>query len=233
MELAGTRVLITGGSSGIGRATADALIRADCKVSINGRDAARLEAAAQALGCDSIAGDVGLETDAQRIVEAFVERHGGIDVLINNAGFGTFAPLVETELADMEAVFRTNVFGAFLMAREVARHLVAQRSGTIVNISSTAGTKGFQGGTAYAGSKFALRGMNECWREELRRQDVRVILVNPSEVMTDFAGRAGFDQKVSDKKLRPEDIAQAIVAALQAEPRAFTPELAVFATNPF
>jgi 3-oxoacyl-[acyl-carrier protein] reductase len=233
MNLAGTKVLITGGSSGIGRATAEALIAADCSVSINGRDLERLEAVAKDLGCHSIGGDVGIETDAQQVVEAFVDHHGGIDVLINNAGFGRFAPLVDAELEDVEAVFRTNVFGAFLMAREVARHLVAQRSGTIVNISSTAGTKGFAGGTAYSASKFALRGMNECWREELRRHDVRVILVNPSEVLTDFASRAGFEQEESDKKLRPEDIAHAIVGVLQAEPRAFTPELAVFATNPF
>ena len=233
MDLSGTRVLITGGSSGIGRATARALIQFGCKVSINGRNPERLETAARELGCNSISGDVAIETEAQRIVETFVESQGGVDVLINNAGFGTFAPLVETKLADMEAVFRTNVFGAFVMAREVARHLVAQRSGTIVNIASTAGLKGFSGGTAYAASKFALRGMNECWREELRRHDVRVILVNPSEVITDFARRAGFDQKENDKKLRPEDIAHAILGALQAESRAFTPELAVFATNPF
>ncbi|MEE8367056.1 MAG: SDR family oxidoreductase [Thermoanaerobaculia bacterium] len=233
MDLNGTRVLITGGSSGIGRATAAGLIRAGCKVSINGRDPERLETAGRELDCDVIRGDVGQEAEAKSIVESFVARHGGIDVLINNAGFGTFAPLLETELADVEAVFRTNVFGAFVMAREVARHLVAQRSGTIVNIASTAATKGFSGGTAYAASKFALRGMNECWREELRRHDVRVILINPSEVITDFAKRAGYPQKANDKKLLPEDIAHAIVGALQAEPRAFTPELAVFATNPF
>ena len=233
MDLAGSRVLITGGSSGIGRATAKSLIEANCKVSINGRDPERLAKAAEALGCDSIVGDVGVEDEAQSIVETFVERQGGIDVLINNAGFGTFAPLIETELADVEAVFRTNVFGAFVMAREVARHLVAQRSGTIINIASTAATKGFSGGTAYAASKFAVRGMNECWREELRRHDVRVILINPSEVLTEFASRAGYSQKENEKKLRPEDIAHAIVGALAAEPRAFIPELAVFATNPF
>ena len=142
-------------------------------------------------------------------------------------------------LAEEEVPFRRHALElhpqhkAQLLAREVARLLVAQRSGTIVNIASTAGLKGFSGGTAYAASKFALRGMNECWREELRRHDVRVILVNPSEVITDFARRAGFDQKENDKKLQPEDIAHAIVGALGAEPRAFTPELAVFATNPF
>jgi len=233
MDLSGKRALVTGGSSGIGRAIAAALAERGCTVAINGRNGERLEAAAGELGCDWIAGDVGVEADARRIVETFVERHGGVDILINNAGFGRFAPLVETELADVEAVYRTNVFGAFLMGREVARRLVDQGGGAIVNISSTAGTRGFKGGTAYASSKFALRGMTECWRDELRRHDVRVILINPSEVLTEFASIAGFEQEASEKKLRPEDIAHAVVAALEMHERGFIPELSVFATNPF
>jgi len=233
MDLSGKRALVTGGSSGIGRAIASALAERGCTVAINGRNGERLEASAGELGCEWIAGDVGVEADARRIVETFVERHGGVDVLVNNAGFGRFASLVETELADIEAVYRTNVFGAFLMGREVARRLVDQGGGAIVNISSTAGTRGFKGGTAYASSKFALRGMTECWRDELRRHDVRVILINPSEVLTEFASIAGFEQEVSEKKLHPEDIAHAVVAALEMHERGFIPELSVFATNPF
>jgi 3-oxoacyl-[acyl-carrier protein] reductase len=99
-----------------------------------------------------------------------------------------------------------------------------------VNISSTAGTKGFQGGTAYASSKFALRGMTECWREELRRSNVRVILVNPSEVLTGFGGKPPAD---NPRKLRPREIADAIVGALKVDDRGFLPEFSVFATNPF
>lgn len=233
MDLSGQKALVTGGSSGIGRAIAVALVERGSTVAINGRDRERLEAAAGELGCDWVAGDVGVEVEARRIVDTFVERHGGVDVLINNAGFGRFAPLVDTELADVEAVFRTNVFGAFLMGREVARRLVAQGGGAIVNISSTAGTRGFRGGTAYASSKFALRGMTECWRDELRRHDVRVILINPSEVLTEFASVAGREQEASEKKLLPEDIAHAVVAALEMHERGFIPELSVFATNPF
>lgn len=233
MDLSGKRALVTGGGSGIGRAIARSLIDRGCTVAINGRNGERLEAAADELGCDWIAGDVGVEEDARRIVETVVERHGRVDVLINNAGFGRFASLVETELADVEAVYRTNVFGAFLMGREVARRLVEQGGGAIVNISSTAGTRGFKGGTAYASSKFALRGMTECWRDELRRHDVRVILINPSEVLTEFASVAGFEQEASEKKLRPEEIAHAVVATLEMDDRGFIPELSVFATNPF
>lgn len=233
MDIKNSRVLITGGSTGIGCATAEALIAKGCKVVINGRDEDKLKAVAERLGCGYAAGDVGLEVDAVRVVREAVEHLGGIDVLVNNAGFGRFRTLLELSEEDMEEIWRTNVLGAMFMAREVAKHLVEQRSGTIINISSTAGTKGFAGGTAYASSKFALKGMTECWREELRRQDVRVVLINPSEVVTEFASRAGYPQEDSDKKLHGEDIAQAVIAVLEMGPRALLTETTVIATNPF
>lgn len=233
MDIAGQRILITGGSTGIGYATAKTLIAHGCNVVINGRDAARLQAAATELGCGHAAGDVGIEADAIRVVEETVAQLGGMDVLVNNAGFGHFSKLLDLTAAEMESVWRTNVLGAMYMAREVAKHLVAQRSGTIINIASTAGLKGFAGGTAYASSKFALRGMTDCWREELRREDVRVVLINPSEVVTEFASRAGFGQEDSPKKLHGEDIAQAVVGVLAMGPRALVTETTVIATNPF
>jgi 3-oxoacyl-[acyl-carrier protein] reductase len=152
---------------------------------------------------------------------------------VNNAGYGIFKPLVETTLEEMESVYRTNVFGTFLMAREAARHFIAQGSGEMINIASTSSLKGSAGRTAYGSSKFAVRGMTECWRDELRRHNVRVMLVNPSEVMTDFAAKAGVQRDASDKKLRPQEIADAILGALKVESRGFIPEFAVFATNPF
>lgn len=230
MELRGAVSLVTGGSEGIGRAIAEALKAQGALVTITGRDRKRLEGASGALGVAAIQGDVGREDDAARTVAEVVRKHGRLDLLVNNAGIGHFAPLVETELAPLEAVFRTNVLGAFLMAREAARQFVKQRSGHLVNISSTAGTKGFQGGTAYASSKFALRGMTECWREELRRSNVRVMLVNPSEVLTGFGGRAPAE---NPRKLRPKEIADAIVGALKVDDRGFLPEFSIFATNPF
>ena len=233
MDLRDAKALVTGGSEGIGRGIAEALVRKGCDVVITGRHAGALEAAASEIGAGWIAGDVGLEADAVRTVAEFVERHGRIDILVNNAGFGRFAALVDMTLEDLEAVYRTNVFGAFLMAREAARHFVRQGSGNLVNISSTAGTRGMRGGTAYASSKFALRGMTECWRDELRRHDVRVMLVNPSEVQTAFFGKSGREQEASPKKLRPREIADAIVGILELDDRGFVPELAVFATNPF
>jgi len=230
MELKGAVALVTGGSEGIGRAIAEALKREGALVTITGRDRKRLEGASGALGVAAIQGDVGREEDARKTVAEVLKKHGRLDLLVNNAGIGHFAPLVETELARLEEVYRTNVFGAFLMGREAARQFVKQRSGHLVNISSTAGTKGFQGGTAYASSKFALRGMTECWRDELRRSNVRVMLVNPSEVLTGFGGRPPAE---NPRKLRPKEIADAIVGALKMDDRGFVPEFSVFATNPF
>ena len=233
MELNGATALVTGGSEGIGKGIAAALKREGAEVIITGRDRKRLESAAAELDVGLIQGDVASEEDVVRTVQEFVDRLGRIDILVNNAGFGIFAPLVEMELEQLEAVYRTNVFGAFLMAREAARHFIRQGSGNLINISSTSGLKGGQGSTAYSSSKFALRGMTECWRDELRRHNVRVMLVNPSEVLTSFAATAGFEQKASAKKLLPEEIADAVVGALKIDDRGFIPEFAVFATNPF
>ena len=233
MKLEGAIALVTGGSEGIGRAIAEALKAEGSVVTITGRREDVLRNAAAELGVDHVAGDVGVEADAVRTVASVVEKHGRIDILVNNAGFGIFKPLVELELEELEAVYRTNVFGAFLMAREAARLFIEQGSGELINISSTSGLKGGRGSTAYSSSKFALRGMTECWRDELRRHDVRVLLVNPSEVVTGFSSKAGYEQEVSSKKLRPEEIADAIIGALKIDERGFIPELSVFATNPF
>ncbi len=233
MELRDTVALVTGGSEGIGRAIAEALTSQGCKVTITGRREDAVRSTAEELGLDWIVGDVGNEADAVRTVGDVIEKHGRLDILVNNAGFGLFKPLVDTSFEELEGVFRTNVFGPFLMSREAARQFIKQGSGELINISSTSGLKGSAGRTAYGSSKFALRGMTECWRDELRRHNVRVMLVNPSEVMTNFAAKAGVEREASDKKLRPEEIANAILGALKVDSRGFVPEFSVFATNPF
>jgi 3-oxoacyl-[acyl-carrier protein] reductase len=234
MKIEGAVAIVTGGSEGIGFGIAAALAREGAVVTITGRREDVLRAAADELGVDWVRGDVGLEEDAVRTVAEVVERHGRLDILVNNAGFGRFAPLVEMELDDFDAVYRTNVYGAFLMGREAARQFLRQGGGgELINISSTSGLKGGGRSTAYASSKFALRGMTECWRDELRRHDVRVMLVNPSEVLTPFSTKAGYTQERSEKKLRPREIADAIVGALRIDHRGFIPEFSVFATNPF
>lgn len=233
MELQDTVALVTGGAEGIGRAIAEALAREGSKVTITGRREEAVRNTAEEFRLDWIVGDVGSEDDAVRTVASVIEKHGRLDILVNNAGYGLFKSLVDMTLEELEGVFRTNVFGAFLMSREAARQFIKQGRGELINISSTSGLKGSSGRTAYGSSKFALRGMTECWRDELRRHDVRVMLVNPSEVMTDFAAKAGVEREASDKKLRPQEIADGIIGALKMDGRGFIPEFSVFATNPF
>lgn len=233
MNLQNARALVTGGSEGIGRGIARALKAKGAQVAIMGRDEEKLNAAAEELGVLALPGDVSEEQDVRRVVANFLEAFGGIDVLINNAGTGYFAPLPELDKASFERLFAVNVTGPMLMAREVAPHFMEQKSGHLVNISSTSGLSGGRNSTAYSGSKFALRGMTECWRAELRPYDVRVTLVNPSEVQTPFFAKLGREQVLSEKKLRPSEIADAIVGALEIDDRGFIPEFSVFATNPF
>lgn len=232
MNLKGATVLITGGSSGIGYAIAKTLGDAGARTAITGRDERRLKEAATALNALPIHADVSNEADVKRTYSEVLAKFGHLDVLVNNAGAGVFKTLVEMDKAKFEGVFATNVTGAMLMAREAAKHFMERKSGNMVNICSTASLRGAANGTAYYASKFALRGMTECWRAELRQFNVRVFLVNPSEVITNFGAAAGLAQKDNPTKLRGEDIAWMIKAALEMNDRGFTPELTVFATNP-
>ena len=232
MDLRNAAALITGGSSGIGRAIAQTLASSGARVAITGRDKNRLNEAALALKVLPIVADVTKESDVERTYREVFKAFGELDILVNNAGIGVFKNLVDLDRAGFDSVFATNVTGAMLMAREAAKHFVTRQRGNIVNISSTAGLRGAPGGTAYYASKFALRGMTECWRAELRRYNIRVFLVNPSEVLTNFAATAGLSQKENSTKLRGEEIAYMVKAILEMDDRGFTPELSIFATNP-
>jgi len=140
----------------------------------------------------------------KRVVASFIEAFGGIDILVNNAGYGYFAPLTELDTAKFEKQFATNVTGAMLMAREVAPHFIAQGGGHLINVSSTSGLSGGKNSTGLQRFQVRAAGMNECWRAELRPHNVRVTLVNPSEVQTPFFSKVGHEQVLSEKKLRGE-----------------------------
>lgn len=230
MDLKTARALVTGGSSGIGLETARQLRARGAQVAICGRNAARVRQAADPIGALGIVADVSVETDVIRLVRTVIDAFGGYDTLVNNAGFGSFAPLVETDVTEMQRVFGTNVFGAMMVARESARHFISQSRGNIVNVASTAGQRGFAGGTAYSASKFAVSAMTECWRAELRKHNIRVMQINPSEVQTAFF--AGRERPQSDRKLRSLEIAQAILSMLELDDRGFVTEISVWATNP-
>ena len=235
MNLQNATILVTGGSSGIGKALAQVLGEAGARVAITGRDQVRLAAAAAATGAHAIHADVASEADVIRTMGDVIRAFGHLDVLVNNAGAGTFMPLKDQDRRSFEAVMAVNVTGAMLMAREAAKHFIERQRGTIVNIGSTAGLRGAANGTAYYASKFALRGMTECWRAELRPHNVRVCLVNPSEVLTEFASTAGLSRGTrmdNPTKLRGEDIAHTVKSALELDDRGFVTEVTVFATNP-
>jgi len=232
MNLSNARILVTGGSAGIGKATAKLLVEAGAKVVITGRNVEKLNRVAEEIGAIAVAFDVSdyasIPTKAAETVEAL----GGIDVLVNNAGIGDFPLMGDITIEHFERVFSTNVFGLTLLTQELVKHFKEQKNGHIINIASTAGVRGFARGTVYAASKFALRGMTECWRAELRPHNVRVILVNPSEVTTAFANEERIERPDEAYKLRPLEIAYTIKATLEMDDRGFIPEVTVWATNP-
>src|SRR5665213_490128 len=177
MNLKNAVALVTGGSSGIGYSIAKTLAESGARVAITGRDKGRLETAAKSLGVAPILADVTQEADVERTYREVLAKFGDLDILVNNAGIGVFKPLVEIDRAGFDAIFATNVTGAMLMGREAAKHFIKRNRGNIINIASTAGLRGAPSGTAYYASKFALRGMTECWRAELRKHNIRVMLV--------------------------------------------------------
>lgn len=226
--------LITGGSSGIGEAIASRLIKEGAQVAITGRDKDKLEKVAEDIGAVAIHADVSNSEEVVKTFDKFLEKFPRLDGLINNAGIGGHrAELTEMDIDAMRSIFDVNVFGATLMAQEAAKIFKQQKHGEIVNIASTAATKGYQTGSAYVASKFALRGLTQCWQQELRRHNVRVVLINPSEVPTAFGQHDRQPRETEANKLHSEDIAHAVVSALQMDRRGYIPELTVHATNPF
>jgi 3-oxoacyl-[acyl-carrier protein] reductase len=233
MNLQNAKVLITGGSSGIGYETAHRLKLAGAEVTITGRNPENLFKAAVELGVHRIIADVASEEDCIRSVAEATTAMGGLNVLINNAGYGYLAPLPEMDVAQFDAMMNVNLRGAMLMAREASKIFIAQKYGNIINLSSTAGLAGMANGTAYSASKFALKGMTESWRHELRKHNVRVMLVNPSEVQTNFSVNAGYEARpFNSSKLEAQEIAHTILAMLQMRDIGFITEATVFATNP-
>jgi 3-oxoacyl-[acyl-carrier protein] reductase len=235
VDLKNAAVLVTGGSCGIGFETARLLRERGARVAICARHKDMLEAAAAQIGAFPIVADVSNEDDVLRMIREVVREYSDYNVLINNAGFGAFAPLVDLTADDFFRVWQTNVLGTMLVGRESAKHFVGRSYGNIVNISSTAGQRGVANGSAYCSSKFAVHALTECWRAELRQHNIRVMQVNPSEVITNFG--EGEPTPASSKpdnpsKLHASDIAHLILSMLEMEDRGLVTESTIWATNP-
>jgi 3-oxoacyl-[acyl-carrier protein] reductase len=221
---------VTGGSQGIGAALVEQARRAGHQVVFTGRNDERIRDTAARTGAIGLCADVAVGDDNARTVAVCQERMGGVDVLVNNAAYAYRADIGSLDVAQMRQNFDTNVFGLVDLTNRVVPLMKAQGQGDIVNIASTSGMKGGAGGTSYGGSKWAVRGISQCWQAELRPHGIRVVCLCPSEVQTNFGGRTG---RNNPNKLYGEDIAATVMAALDMPRRALWPELAVFATNPW
>jgi 3-oxoacyl-[acyl-carrier protein] reductase len=233
MNLTNARILITGGSSGIGKATAQLLASAGAQVLITGRNESSLLAACEGTSMQYAVADMGTKEGVATTFAALKAKLGGIDVLINNAGIGEFDGVEDLTWEAFERVFSTNVFGLAILTKNVVPLMKANGKGAIINIASTASLKGFNMGSIYSASKFAVRSMTQCWQDELRQHNIRVMQVNPSEVTTAFANPERTEKPETDKKLRSAEIAHTIKSILEMDDRGFVPEVTVWATNPF
>lgn len=206
--------LVTGGSRGIGHAIAAALRSQGAVTSITGRTAADLDSARARLGDRTLAvqADVGDADAAARAVSATVERFGGLDVLVNNAGVGLFGHVADLAIDDWRTTFDTNLSGVFYCCRAALPHLKQRGGGWIVNISSLAGSNPFAGGAAYCASKAGLNAFSEALMQEVRHDGIRVTCVAPGSVATRFSGRGAAG--TADWKVQPEDVAQLILNLL-------------------
>lgn len=234
MDLKEKVAIVTGGSNGIGKQIAKQLVELGSKVYITGRNEERLKIAADETGAIAVRSDVSKQEDVDALIKRVMSENEKLDILINNAGFGAgWAEIGDLSMDDMLRVYQTNVFGAAMMGQAAANIFKEQKSGNIVNIGSTASLKGYGKGSIYASSKFALRGLSQCWQADLRPHNVRVMHVNPSEVTTAFGIPSGESREEVSNKLRPQEIADPIIAQLQMDNRGFVPEVTVWATNPW
>ena len=209
--------LVTGGSRGIGFAIASSLAGAGASVVITGRDRAELDRAQAALGASAfgVAADARDPAAVDAAVRQAVERFGGLDVLVNNAGVGLFRAVAEMSIEEWQTTIDTNLTGVFYYCHAAIPHLRTRGGGWIVNISSLAGSNPFTGGAAYCASKAGLNAFTEALMQEVRYDNIRVTCVAPGSVATGF-GRSGAARP--DWTIQPEDVGQLIVDLLSMPP---------------
>jgi len=234
MSLQNNVAIITGASKGIGKAIALSFAKEKMNVVLVARTESDLEKTAgevEELGGKTLAvpADVSQEGEVEHVVAKTIETFGKIDVLINNAGIGSFAPVDELSTQDFDRMFAINMRGVFLCTRTVLPHMKKQKSGAIINISSLAGKNFFKGGSGYAATKWALNGFTKCLMLEAREYDIRVSVVCPGSVATEFSPHSGKDPA---KILQSQDVADSVLTILRLPPNALMSEVDLRPTNP-
>jgi len=227
--LAGGVALITGGSRGIGRAIAHRLAQLGAAVSLCGRNQEALARTADELRALGVAvhaqtADVTQADEIASLVEATEKTLGPITILVNNAGMGGFGPVHEKSEEEWDLVLDTNLKSVFLVSRALVPAMIRRGGGDIINISSLAGKNTFAGGGMYCASKWGLQGLSGCMAEDLRSHGIRVSVICPGSVATEFAGRGPKDPR---KALTAEDVAHAVGMVAVQGPQSFISEVHV------
>jgi 3-oxoacyl-[acyl-carrier protein] reductase len=221
--------LVTGSSRGIGRAIAERLGALGAAVAICGRDGTALndagaELASQGVRFFSQVADVTNSKEIDSLVSKTEAALGPISILVNNAGIGVFGPTHEKSEQDWDRVLNTNLKSVFLASKAVAPSMINHKRGDIVNISSLAGLNAFAGGGIYCASKWGLNGLTACMAEDLRAHGIRVSVICPGSVFTDFSHSSPKDPS---KVLSPEDVAHAVATIVTQSPKSFVSQIQI------
>jgi 3-oxoacyl-[acyl-carrier protein] reductase len=236
-SLKGKIALVTGAGKGIGKAIAIALATEGADVGLIARTEKDVQAVAEiitTLGVKAAyaTADVSNRGEVENAVEKIRAELGAIDILINNAGTGTFGKFLELEPEVWENQIKINVFGVYYTTRAVLPQMIERKTGDIVNISSTAGKTGSAVTSAYSASKFAVFGLTESLMQEVRKHNIRVTALAPSTVVTDLAHSANLITGDPERVMHPEDFAELVIAQLKLNRRVFVKESSIFSTNP-
>ena len=235
--LQGKKAIITGGSRGLGKATALAFAKEGIDVAITGRDETRLKETVDELKSLGVKAtyalfDVGNHEEVKSGIKQLIKELGGIDILVNNAGIAAFGKFLEMEAEQWAKIMQTNVMGMYYVTREVLPYLIEKNQGDIINVSSTAGLSGNAGTSAYSASKFAVIGLSEALMKEVRKDNIRVCTLTPSTIASDMSLELGITDGNPEKVLQAEDFAQFILASLQLPRRAMLKSASLWSTSP-
>jgi 3-oxoacyl-[acyl-carrier protein] reductase len=236
MKLNESVALVTGAGRGIGRAIAATLARQGSTVVLTARtrkelEAVRVEIEVQGGKAVSLQADITRDDQVEQLFNELSSRFRRLDVLVNNAGFGMFAPVRDLSVDDFDSMWKLNMRALFLCTQKALKLMEPQKSGIIVNVSSLAGKNAFIGGAGYSATKWALMGFSKTLMLEVREHNIRVITICPGSVDTSFSQQERNSAR-SDRILHPQDVADTILAAMTLPERAMVSEIDIRPTNP-